>query len=157
MKLDRNKALILLSAVAVAAVLGSVALTASAADNGASSSNDLLGFGRGWLGGWGCGRIDGGRRFGPIEVSQEFEQNVINIAKNDQDVQKLLNDGYNITAVRPIIKAKVEANGDVVTKATSAIVMLQKDTTSNACAWVDLEQGKVTEIVILTRTVIEKT
>jgi len=81
---------------------------------------------------------------------------VINIAKNDTDVQNLLADGYNVTGVRPIIKTIVEGDGSVVTKATSAIVMLEKDTTGHASVWVDLEQGKVTKIVILTRTVIEK-
>lgn len=91
-----------------------------------------------------------------MEVSEEFEANVIDIAKSDEDVQDLLDDGYNITGVRPIIKSVVEGDGSVVTKATSAIVMLEKDTTSRASVWVDLEEAKVTEIVILTRTVIEK-
>ena len=58
--------------------------------------------------------------------------------------------------MRPIIKTVVEADGTVVTKATSAIVMLEKDTTSRATALVDIEESKVTEIVILTRTVIDK-
>jgi hypothetical protein len=71
-------------------------------------------------------------------------------------VQNLLNQGYNLTAVKPIIKTVIEANGDVTTKATSAIVMLQKDTSGRAFVFVNLEEGKVTRIVILTRTVIEK-
>jgi len=93
---------------------------------------------------------------GPIEVSEEFKENVINIAKKDSDVQSLLNQGYNVTAVKPIIKTVVEGDGTVVTKATSAILILQKNTTGLAIVWVDLEQGKVTRIEILTRTVIEK-
>ena len=100
-----------------------------------------------------------GPRMGPgqfIEVSEEFKTNVVNIAKNDANVQKLLNDGYNVTDVRPIINSIVAANGDVTTKATDAIVMLQKDTTGRASTWVDLKEGKVTRIVIETRTVIEK-
>ena len=79
-----------------------------------------------------------------------------NIAKSDTDVQNLLADGYNITSVRPIIKTVVDAEGDVVTKATSAVLMLQKDTTGLASVMVNLEEAKVTQIVILTRTVIEK-
>jgi len=94
--------------------------------------------------------------YGSIEVSEEFKENVINIAKSDTDVQNLLNQGYNVTAVKPIIKTIVEGDGAVVTKATSAILMLEKDTTGRACVWVDLEQGKVTRIEILTITVIEK-
>jgi hypothetical protein len=92
----------------------------------------------------------------PITVSQEYKDNVINIAKNDTDVQNLLNDGYNITAVRPIINATVQGDGTVTLKATSAVVTLEKGTTGRASVWVNIEEGKVTRIVILTRTVIEK-
>lgn len=159
--IDRRKGLILLSVVAVAAIMSGIVLTTYAANNNEEESGN--GFSE-WINGrmmprtcgWSheglCGR--GGYRF--IEVSEEFEENVINIAKNDSDVQDLLDDGYNITGVRPIIKAVVEADGDVVTKATSAVVMLEKDTTSHASVWVDVEEGTVTKIEILTRTVIEK-
>jgi hypothetical protein len=93
---------------------------------------------------------------GSITVSQEYKDNVINIAKNDSDVQNLLADGYNITDVRPIINTVVEADGTVTMKATTAIVMLSKNTTGRAFVTVNVQDGKVTEIVILTRTVIEK-
>jgi hypothetical protein len=164
-KIDRkNKALILLALVAVSAMLGGIALTTYAADNGEENSN---GFPDGFNGkmmmgpcGWARGGLRGGlggwRGYGFVEVSEEFEENVVSIAESDEDVQALLSDGYNITQVRPIIRTRVEANGDVVTKATSAIVMLCKDTTGKASVWVDLEEGTVTKIVILTITVIEK-
>jgi hypothetical protein len=71
-------------------------------------------------------------------------------------VQKLIADGYNVTSVRPIIKTVIDAEGNVVTKATSAVLTLQKDTTGQATVMVDIEEAKVTQIVILTRTVIEK-
>lgn len=160
MNMDRKKIAIILTAVAVAAIFGGIALSAYAANNGEDSNSEFAGWinGRPMLGP--CGFPGGGRHgprgFGFIEVSEEFEQNVINIAKNDTDVQTLLDEGYNITGVRPNIKTIVEADGTVATKATSAIVMLEKDTTGCASVWVDIEQAKVTEIVILTRTVIEK-
>ena len=160
-------ALALLSVVAFAAVIGGFLLTTQAADttsttdtNTATSTangngmdfppwnNFSMGFGRRGFGGFGG--------FGPVEVSAEFEQNVTNIAKSDTDVQNLLAEGYNITSVRPVIKNVVDAQGYVTTKATSAIVMLQKDTSGRAAVLVNLEEGKVTRIVILTRTVIEK-
>ena len=94
--------------------------------------------------------------FGPIEVSEEFKQTVTDIAKSDTDVQGLIADGYNITAVRPIIKTVVDAEGNVVTKATNAVLMLQKDTTGHATVIVDIEETTVTKIVIFTRTVIDK-
>jgi len=160
MNMDRKKIAIILTAVAVAAIFGGIALSAYAANNGEDSSSEFAGWINGRMMPGTCGWPGGGRRgprgFGFVEVSEEFEQNVINIAKSDQDVQTLLGEGYNITGVRPIIKAIVEADGNVTMKATSAIVMLEKDTTGYASVWVDLEQAKVTEIVILTRTVIEK-
>ena len=89
-------------------------------------------------------------------MSQEFKDDVINVAKNDSGVQKLLVAGYNITDVRPIINTTVEADGTVTMKATTAIVALCQNTTGRAFATVNVTEGKVTEIVILTRTVIEK-
>jgi hypothetical protein len=94
--------------------------------------------------------------FGPIEVSDEFEDNVVGIAESDEDVQVLLDDGYNVTGVRPIIKTVVDGDGNIVTKAIDAIVILIKEETGRASVWVNLEEGKVTEIMILTRTIIEK-
>ena len=149
--MDRRNALMLLSLVAVAAVIGSTALAVYATDNGEEIGNGFAG-----ICGWGHGGRRGGGPYGFIEVSEEYKENVINIAKSDQDVQNLLNDGYNITGVRPIITTKVDAEGNVVMKATNAIVMLEKDTTSRASAWVNLEKAKVTKIVIVTMTVIEK-
>jgi hypothetical protein len=105
----------------------------------------------------GFGRNRCGWRFGEsITVSQEFKDNVINIAKNDTDVQNLLANGYNITGVRPIIKTTVEADGTVAMKATTAIVMMSQNNTGRAAVTVNVEQAKVTRIVILTRTIIEK-
>ncbi len=156
MKIERrSKALILLPVVLVAAILGSIALTAYAADNGQENSNGSAE----WMSetcGWPRGGPRGRGPHGFIEVSEEFKENAINIAKSDEDVQELLDEGYNITGVRPIIKSIVEADGTVVTKATSAIVMLEKDTTSRASVSVDLEEAKVTKIVIVAITVIEK-
>jgi len=159
--IERRKALILLTAVAVAAIMSGIVINAYSANNEEDSSNGFAGCFNGRMKMPGtCGGPRGGlgqQGFqGFVEVSEEFKENVINIAESDQDVQNLLNDGYNITGVRPIIKARVEASGDVVIKATSAIVMLEKDTTGHASVWVDIEEGKVTKIEILTRTVIEK-
>jgi hypothetical protein len=161
--MDRRNALILLALVAIAAVVGNIVYTVSATNNEEENNNGFTG----WLNGatslnglgtcgWGHGGRRGGGPYGFIEVSEEYKDNVINIAKSDPDVQALLDEGYNITAVRPIIASIVEADGTVVTKATNAIVMLQNGTTGSASVWVNVEEGKVTKIVILTMTVIEK-
>jgi hypothetical protein len=58
--------------------------------------------------------------------------------------------------VRPIIKTLVDGEGNVVTKATDALVILENDSNGHASVMVDVEEAKVTQIVILTKTVIEK-
>lgn len=93
---------------------------------------------------------------GRLEVSEEFKNNVVNIAKSDPDIEKLLSEGYNVTRVQPIIKRIVEADGTVITKANSAILTLRKDASGMAFVWVDVENSKVTRIEIITRTVIVK-
>jgi hypothetical protein len=181
--IDKKKALTLLSVVALAAIISGIALnayspaqttvnaettpvTTQPTANVQTTPNTMQCWcGSGWPAGNMSMRMRGvpyGMRgrgcfgYGFIEVSEEFKENVINIAKNDADVQNLLNEGYNITAVKPIVKTIVEGDGTVVTKATSAVLILEKDTTGRAFVWVDLEQGKVTRIEVLTRTVIEK-
>ncbi|MEM2931107.1 MAG: hypothetical protein QW797_09665, partial [Thermoproteota archaeon] len=94
-------------------------------------------------------------RWGPIEISEGFKNNVVNIAKSDSDVQNLLLEGYNVTCIQPIIKTIVEADGSVVAKAKSAVLTLCKEN-SVAFVWIDVENSKVTRIEIITRTVIEK-
>ena len=173
----KSKALALFSVIAVVAIASGIllapqmvnatetddtSLTAQASDAAATQETtelvipswnpDCVGFGRhGMLFGM---RDFGG--FGSIEVSEEFEQTVTSIAENDTDVQNLLADGYNVTSVRPIIKTVIDGEGNAVTKATSAVLTLQKDTTGHATVLVDIEEAKVTQIVILTRTVIDK-
>ena len=166
MKINKRKALILLSVVITTAIISGIALNAYLTANAQTTVNGgpFWGYGAGWVignismgtQGWTHREMRGRGCYGTIEVSDAFKENVINIAKSDTDVQNLLNQGYNITGVRPIVKTIVEGDGTVVTKATSAILMLQKDTTGRAVVTVDVENAKVTEIVILTKTVIQK-
>jgi len=92
-----------------------------------------------------------------IEVSEEYKQKVVSIAQNDPDIKNLINNGYNITAIKPIIKATIKADGTIELKASKAIITLMKSKTERATALVDLEQGKITKIIITTVTIIEKT
>ena len=101
------------------------------------------------------GRLSSPIRFGQIQVSSDFTANVTNIANNDSIVQNLLTQGYNITSIRPIITASIDGNGNVVTKATTADLTLQ-GTSGRALVVVDLSQNKVTKIVTLTLTEIDK-
>jgi len=93
--------------------------------------------------------------FGQIQVSAAYTQNVTNILQNDTDVQNLLSQGYNITSITPVMSTSIDGNGNVVTSATTANVILQS-TTGRAYVVVDLSQDKVTKIVTITRTEIDK-
>ena len=92
-----------------------------------------------------------------VELSTEYKATVTNILNADDDVQKLLNEGYSIQTIRPIMKTTLEADGTLTTKATTAKVLLHNGDSGRATITVDLEQAKVTQIIILTRTVIDKT
>jgi hypothetical protein len=109
----------------------------------------------GFGGGRGFGR--GPEGMGNIEVNSEYTATVNTILEGDTDVQNLIAEGYNVTSIRPIIKSLIEADGTLTTKATTAIVTLQNGTSGYAVASVDISQAKVTQIVIFTRTVIDKT
>ena len=174
--MERRTKALTVSAVLALAILSGIAAMAYA-NAGASDTNALMatfngattddnssfcfryGFGghnRGGMDGFFAGPPRGCGRGEFTTVSQEYKDNVINITQNDSDVQNLLADGYNITDVRPIINTIVEADGTVTMKATTAIVTLCQNTTGRAFVTVNVEQGKVTKIVILARTVIEK-
>jgi hypothetical protein len=166
----KNKLLAIFSVIAVAAIISGILLApqlVNAAETSDSTETTIqeiteiippnwvkncMEFGRH---GMKRGMYDFGG-FGSIEVSEEFEQTVISIAESDTDVQDLINDGYNVTAVRPIIKTVVDGEGNVVTKATNAVLTLQNGTTGHATVMVDIEEAKVTQTVILTRTIIDK-
>jgi len=166
LSIERRKILILLSVVVAAVVISGIVLNAYSTANAQTTVNGeqfwsydarcLIGNMSTEMQGWSRGGMRGRGFFGFVEVSDEFKENVVNIAENDADVQNLINEGYNITSVKPLIKSIVERDGTVVTKATSAILILEKDTTGRALVWVDLEQEKATRIEILTITVIEK-
>jgi hypothetical protein len=92
---------------------------------------------------------------GSIQVSADFTANVTNIANNDTDVQNLISQGYNITSIHPVITTSIDGNGNVVTKASTADVTLM-GTNDRAFVVVDLTQAKVTKIVTITMTEIDK-
>lgn len=168
---NKTKTIIISGALALAILSGIAYMAYANAETNGTSTNTAISLPSGNMGqyyaenntfvrpqafGGRCGR-GGGRGPGmTMTVSEEFKGNVLNIMESDSDVQQLLADGYNVTAVRPIIQTIVEGDGSVVTKATSAVVILQKDTTGFASVLVDIEAAKVTRIEIITRTVIEK-
>jgi len=99
------------------------------------------------------------RRFGLLrtEITDEFKQKVMSIVNADPDVKNLLNNGYNVTNIRPIVRAVVQGSGEVTIKATGAVVTLTREKSGFASVQVDLEAGKVTRIDILSKATIKKT
>jgi hypothetical protein len=91
-----------------------------------------------------------------IEVSEEYRSRVLGILSEDKDAAKLISEGYNVTAVKPIVKVYVAADGSVTLRASQAMVTLVKKGEGVAVALVDLEQGKVVKLVVYSKTVIEK-
>jgi hypothetical protein len=92
-----------------------------------------------------------------IEVSTGYTENVNAILEADTDVQALIAEGYSVTSIRPVITNVVEADGSVVTSASTAVVTLENESPGYAVAHVDVSQAEVTELVISSRTVIDKT
>jgi hypothetical protein len=123
-------------------------------DMGGSMTGDR-GFGGGPGGHGDRGGFMGG--LGNIEVSSEYTANVNAILAADTDVQNLISEGYNVTSIHPLVKNIIEADGTIATKATTATVMLQNGTSGYATVSMDVENAKVTQIVIISRTVIDKT
>jgi hypothetical protein len=177
----KTAALTLVLLTALAALIGGVAATTLAAgatttttttETSTTATPELSGNATG-LPFWGMGgmmmgdqgfgghRRGGGPGFmggmGSIEVSSEYTATVNAILNNDTDVQNLISQGYNVTSIHPIIKSVIGADGTVTAKATTAMVTLQNGTSGYAVASVDISQAKVTQIVIFTRTVIDKT
>jgi hypothetical protein len=159
--MNRSKSLIVLTVISLAVLCSSMYIINSTAYANSAVGNSPQGpfipFIQRMMGQW--FRVGGGQVRGPnglIQVSAGYNQTVINIAKSDADVQNLLAQGYSVQGVRPIIKSVVQADGTVVTSAPNAVVLLVNGTTGRAAVYVDVTNGKVTQIVIQTRTVINK-
>jgi uncharacterized protein (UPF0297 family) len=162
----------------LATVIGALSITAFATDTNSTSTattttttsqpqsagnaqfgpgmmTDMQGFGGGPGGHGGPGGgFTGG--MANIEVSSEYTSNVNAILNNDTDVQSLISQGYNVTAINPIVKYVIAGDGTVTMKATTAEVLLQNGTSGYAVANVDVANTKVTQLIVFTQTVIDK-
>ncbi len=112
-----------------------------------------FGGGPGGHGGHGEGFMGG---MANIEVSTEYTANVNAILDNDTDVQNLVSQGYNVTSINPIVKNVIGGDGTLTTQATTAIVTMQNGTSGYATVKVDVANSTVTQIITITRTVIDK-
>ena len=84
-----------------------------------------------------------------IVVSDEFRQNVIGILESNTTTADLINNGYNVTMIKPIIQEVVNGDNTVTLHATGAIVILHNNNGShqgNIKVLIDLENGKVVKL-----------
>lgn len=84
-----------------------------------------------------------------IQVSSAYTQNVTSVLNSSSDVQALFSEGYNVTSIQPILTRTIDGNGNVITQATTANVVLQGPN-GRALVVVDLTTGKVTKIITTT-------
>jgi hypothetical protein len=174
--------LTLLTVVAFAAVIGAYVMTAQATDTNSKTSDATAtatpsgslfdsGFDGGMVmnvqgsgGGFGGGRSERGSgdmaRFGGMgssfQLSADFNATINGILNIDTDVKNLISQGYNVTYINPLIQNVIGGDGLVTTQATRATVLMQNGTSGYAAVNVDITNAKVTQIVIVTRTVIDK-
>lgn len=182
MKMNKSKIIILLSVVSFVVVLSGIYIIANTTVYASSpgSIQGPLGMMERWFGfakqmnvsqgpGVMQGMIGGDQMHlnspnGNIQISAAYNQTVLNIVRNDTDVQKLLTQGYTIQTIRPVITTTIQGNGSITMSATKAVVTLDQSATTSgtttaagrATVYVDVTAGKVTEIVITTRTIIQK-
>lgn len=104
----------------------------------------------GGFGGFGENFVNGTAvGFGPIQISSAFTQNVTSILNGSTDVKALFSQGWNVTSIRPVITTTLDGNGNVVSQATSANVILE-GTNGRALVVVNLSTDKVTKIITTT-------
>lgn len=91
-----------------------------------------------------------------VELSEGFKNRVLSIAKGDEDVQKLLSEGYEISDIRIAhVKLVVQENGQITMEVDRVILLLVKGD-SRAFVEIDLKAEKVTRITIVNITLIKK-
>ncbi|MBS7639918.1 MAG: hypothetical protein QW600_02710 [Candidatus Bathyarchaeia archaeon] len=120
-------------------------------------------FRRGWRWALGdeCGRwkVAFKGSFGKIELelSEEFRERVLEIAGSDGDVRNLLNNGYNVSCIRPVhMKGVVQESGQVTIEVEKVLLILTKNGSNRAFVEIDFKAGRVTRITIVSVTVIDK-
>jgi len=63
-----------------------------------------------------------------IEIDPEYNSTVLDILKSNPETSQLLEQGFSVKAIKPLIKAYISANGEVTLKATQAITVLTNNT-----------------------------
>jgi len=165
--------LAILSLVALGAIIISFSIHCSLAYSGISAvakqmaerddiiatwkyTGDAQNFSRAFRCGWPPFGLKSPKRIG-VELSEGFKEKVLSIVKADGDVQKLINEGYNVTDVRVMqMKLVVQENGQITLEASKALVVLANGNGGRAFVEVDVKAEKVTRIITMNIKVVKK-
>ncbi|MEM1897099.1 MAG: hypothetical protein QXK54_05450 [Ignisphaera sp.] len=82
-----------------------------------------------------------------VEVSDEYRTRIENILRSDPNASTLLENGYSITVIKPIVRFVVQGDGSIVMRADKAVVILAKNGENRTIVYIDVINGFVIEIV----------
>lgn len=82
-----------------------------------------------------------------VEVSNEYRAKVESILRSDPDTSALLEEGYNITSIKPIVKLVAQGDGSIDVRADKVTVILFKNGSGRAIVYVDVAGSSVIEVV----------
>lgn len=80
-----------------------------------------------------------------VKISPEYNETLMKILSSNSNVKSLLDQGYTVKSIRPIVTAYVQGDGTVVFKAEKAVVTLSNGSTVVTYI-VDIVSGSVTHI-----------
>ncbi|MEM0217455.1 MAG: hypothetical protein QXM73_01725 [Candidatus Nezhaarchaeales archaeon] len=85
---------------------------------------------------------------GTIQISSEYNETVMNILSTNSDARSLLDQGYRVVSMRPLVTAYVQGDGTVSFKAEKAVVILSNGNVVVAYI-VDVVSRSVTHIATI--------
>lgn len=83
----------------------------------------------------------------PFELSEEFKNKVLKILEANETTKNLLDQGYNIVAIRPTVKLVVQGDGSIVLKVAEVRVDLYKKGEGIVHVIIDYYNSKVVNIL----------
>lgn len=92
---------------------------------------------------------------GFVQISPEYNETVMRILSLNSDVKSLLDQGYAVVSIRPVVVAHVQGDGTVILKAQKAVVVLSNGSTV-VTYLVDIVSGSVTHIATINISAIKE-
>lgn len=82
---------------------------------------------------------------GTFQISAEYNETINEVLRSNDDTCNLLNQGYSVVLIRPIVKAYVQGDGTVSFRASQAIVVLSNNSIA-AMYLIDVDTKKVIHV-----------